>query len=169
MAREFPEAQVVGVDLAPVPGEPDSHPPNCRFEVDDINLGLEHFEGQFDIVHIRLVGSGLKDFHKSMSDVEKCLKPGGLVLWVDIDYDLYSQKTFVYKPPVSELHPSGVWLQRPLYGRWIARIPRPFIHISRANFPEMRRSVELGGIDIHTMEKAVDEGLWDHPMLDPET
>jgi hypothetical protein len=60
MAREFPHASVVGVDLAPVPIEPDSLPPNCRFEVrnpaftvsrklkffqvDDISLGLQHFE-----------------------------------------------------------------------------------------------------------------------------
>jgi hypothetical protein len=39
MAREFPHAQVLGVDLAPVPAEPETLPDNCRFEVDDINLG----------------------------------------------------------------------------------------------------------------------------------
>jgi SAM-dependent methyltransferase len=119
MAREFPDADVLGVDLAPVPAEPESLPSNCRFEVDDINLGLDHFAGQFDLIHIRLVGSGLKDIHKSMSDIEKCLKPGGLVLWLDIDYDLYlhSGNTFTYKAVASELNPSGVWLQRPIYGR----------------------------------------------------
>jgi hypothetical protein len=117
MAREFPDADVLGVDLAPVPTEPENLPDNCRFEVDDINLGLDHFKGQYDLIHIRLVGSGLKDIHKSMLDVEKCLKPGGLALWLDIDYDLYSGDRFGYKPVASELNPPGAWLQRPIYGR----------------------------------------------------
>jgi SAM-dependent methyltransferase len=147
MAREFPEADVLGVDLAPVPAEPENLPNNCRFEVDDINLGyvsplpsqsctnlpshpperMGHLAGQYDLIHIRLVGSGLKDIQKSMSDVERCLKPGGLVLWLDIDYDLYSrpratesngrsESTFIYKPVASELNPGGAWLQRPIYG-----------------------------------------------------
>lgn len=33
MAKEFPHASVVGVDLAPCPVEQESLPPNCRFEV----------------------------------------------------------------------------------------------------------------------------------------
>jgi len=117
MAREFPHAQVVGIDLAPVPVEPETLPSNCRFEVDDINRGLARFEGQFDLIHIRLVGSGCKDFYKAMSDVEKCLKPGGLVIWMDVDYDMYATTAFTYsRPPASELNPSGAWLVRILYG-----------------------------------------------------
>jgi hypothetical protein len=54
MAREFPHAQVIGVDLAPVPLEPVTLPDNCRFEVSDINLGLDHFAGQIDLCHLRL-------------------------------------------------------------------------------------------------------------------
>jgi hypothetical protein len=126
MAREFPDADVLGVDLAPVPTEPENLPNNCRFEVDDINLGLNHFEGQYDLIHIRLVGSGLKDIHKSILDVEKCLKPGGLALWLDIDYDLYSGSNFTYKPVASELNPSGAWLQRPIYGRTSFVLPGLF-------------------------------------------
>ena len=56
MALEFPHAQVVAVDLAPSPI--DDPPPNCTFELDDINQGLLHFYGQFDVVHMRTVGSG---------------------------------------------------------------------------------------------------------------
>jgi hypothetical protein len=33
MAKEFPAASVIGVDLAPCPVEQESLPPNCRFEV----------------------------------------------------------------------------------------------------------------------------------------
>ncbi|KAG8762237.1 hypothetical protein FRC15_008604, partial [Serendipita sp. 397] len=150
MAKEFPHAEVIGVDLSPCPISAEELPVNCRFEVDDLNLGLSHFENQFDVIHLRLVHSGLKDFRKSMADVENCLKPGGIVLWVDMDYDLYSQDTFVHMPTASELHPSGAWLSRPAY--------------------EMRRSAALGGSDVHTMEKVLDEeGLWTSPRMDPDT
>lgn len=33
-----------------------------RSEVDDINLGLEHFYGDFNVVHARLVSSGVSSF-----------------------------------------------------------------------------------------------------------
>ncbi|KAG8884541.1 hypothetical protein FRB99_004517 [Tulasnella sp. 403] len=43
MAREFPHAEVVGIDLTP-PTLHNTHlPPNCRFEVDDVNLDLSHY------------------------------------------------------------------------------------------------------------------------------
>lgn len=45
MAKLFPHAQVVGVDLAAVPIPAEGHPPNCNFEMDNINLGLNHFRG----------------------------------------------------------------------------------------------------------------------------
>ena len=31
----------------------------CRSEVDDINLGLQHFYGDFNVVHGRLISSGV--------------------------------------------------------------------------------------------------------------
>jgi hypothetical protein len=34
MAKEFPHCDVVGVDLAPVPVDLESVPPNCHFEID---------------------------------------------------------------------------------------------------------------------------------------
>jgi hypothetical protein len=67
-ATDFPHVEVLGVDLAPtsamyvLPSPFLEHelivnsvpPPNCRFEIDDLNLGLEHFFGPtFDIVHAR--------------------------------------------------------------------------------------------------------------------
>lgn len=85
--------------------------------MDDINLGLSHFESEFDVIHTRLVGAGLKDFRKSLRDVGMCLKPGGIALWLDIDYALYSGETFSYLPVASELIPDGAWLQRPIYGQ----------------------------------------------------
>jgi hypothetical protein len=65
----------------------------------DINLGLPHFRNsvseepryftvayvfiiysQFDMVHARAIGSGLKDFKKCKEEIEMCLKPGGFMV-----------------------------------------------------------------------------------------
>ena len=116
IAKEFPHCEVVGVDLAPVPLENTDLPPNCRFEIDDVNLGLTHFRGQFDVVHTRLIASGLKDFRKTMQDVEECLKPGGIVLWVEADYDMYSADRYIYMPFATAEDGSGSWFQRIAHG-----------------------------------------------------
>lgn len=156
MAREFPEAEVIGVDLAPVPADLDTMPPNCRFEIDDINLGLDHFRDSFDVVHMRLVGSGLKNFRKTMDDGHQCLKPGGIALWMDVDYDMYAEDQHVYLPfalEEDEDNPDQTdrsWFQRIVY--------------------EMRRgAMSTGKSDIYGMSKAMDEGLWLDDIMDPET
>jgi hypothetical protein len=60
MAREFPHCEVIGVDLAPAPVDLDHVPSNCRFEIDDINLGLAHYHNHFDVIHARCIGSGVR-------------------------------------------------------------------------------------------------------------
>jgi len=67
MAEEFPHCNIVGVDLAP-PLQMDP-PPNCRIEVDDINLGLEHFYNSFNMIHARLISAGIKDYHGLLDDI----------------------------------------------------------------------------------------------------
>ncbi|KIM31829.1 hypothetical protein M408DRAFT_21038 [Serendipita vermifera MAFF 305830] len=51
VANQFPQAQVIGIDIAP--NLQKTSPPNCRFELWDINKGLSPFYGQFDLVHMR--------------------------------------------------------------------------------------------------------------------
>ncbi|CAG7847886.1 SubName: Full=Uncharacterized protein {ECO:0000313/EMBL:CCA74809.1} [Serendipita indica DSM 11827] len=149
MAYEFPHAEVVGIDLAQVPLDAESLPPNCRFEVDNINMGLSHFESQFDVVHVRFVGSGLKDFPQRMKDIHACLKPGGIVLWLDVDYDVYFTEEFSYIPSATDTNPEGSWMQRPL--------------------AEMRRACIKFGSDVASMESMLDAGLWQDPVMDPES
>ena len=60
MAKEFPHATVLGVDLIPCPANPSDIPSNCRFEIDDINHGLDHFSGAFDLVHVRCIALGVR-------------------------------------------------------------------------------------------------------------
>jgi hypothetical protein len=62
MAVQFPNCDVIGLDLAPPPVDLGTLPPNLRFEIDDINLGLSHFhrdQYQFSVIHVRCVGAGV--------------------------------------------------------------------------------------------------------------
>lgn len=150
MAKAYPRARVVGIDLAPVPIDPETKPPNCTFEIDNINNGLTHFDKQFDVINARLIGFGLQNFRKSMVDVARCLKPGGIVIWLDGDYDLYWGYPPKYMPPYSEAYPEGSGLQRIFY--------------------ETRRAATAKGSDIFGMSLALDEGLWQQSdILDPAT
>ncbi|PVG02067.1 hypothetical protein CPB86DRAFT_811956 [Serendipita vermifera] len=149
MAKQFPWAEVVGVDLALCPIPIEKRPNNTRFEIHDINTGLSNFEGQFDMVHLRFVGSSLKDFAQKMKDVHSCLKPGGIVLWVDADFELYSTDQFRKLVPATDAAPEGSWLQRFMV--------------------EGRRAYLRFGSDVEGMENAMDAGLWSDPILDPET
>ncbi|KAG8914449.1 hypothetical protein FRC01_004075 [Tulasnella sp. 417] len=81
MARHFPHAEVVGLDLVPpVLVTEDEIPMNCRFEVDDANLSLDHFENSFDLVHVRSADTGLNDLNGWFYEIAKTLRPGGLLI-----------------------------------------------------------------------------------------
>ncbi|KAG8914448.1 hypothetical protein FRC01_004074, partial [Tulasnella sp. 417] len=81
MARQFPHAEVVGLDLVPpVLVTADEIPANCRFEVDDANLSLDHFENCFDLVHVRSSDTGLGDLKGWFYEIAKTLRPGGLLI-----------------------------------------------------------------------------------------
>lgn len=150
MAREFPHCQVLGIDLAPVPLDPEDLPPNCSFEMDDVNQGLDHLQGMYDLVHARAFAIGLKDFRTSLQQIVECLKPGGILIWMDGDYDFYSGWPMTYVPYWSSSNPHGSYTQRVLY--------------------EFRKSAILSGSDVRTMEKVLQEGFWNNaPMLDPGT
>lgn len=128
MAKRFPHCEVVGVDLSPVPLDNTAEciPPNCRFELDDIGLGLSHFYQQFDLINARFVGAGLRNFRKTLEDVEKCLKPGGMIIWMDGDYDLYrgdangNVRDYVPFAVDGSAAASGrSWLSRMIYGMYM--------------------------------------------------
>ncbi|PVF99500.1 S-adenosyl-L-methionine-dependent methyltransferase [Serendipita vermifera] len=145
MARVYPHAYVVGVDLAPVPIDASILPSNCRFEVDDVNLGLEHFYGQYDVVHARLISSGIKNYRTMMEEAEKCLKPGGVVIFIDHDA-MFCAEDQVSRQPMAETNENGSWLVRCSF--------------------EMRNGAQS---DLLGMEAALDEGLWNHELIDTNT
>ncbi|KAM5384601.1 hypothetical protein ACJZ2D_001346 [Fusarium nematophilum] len=74
-ADMFPSADVLGVDLSPI--QPNFVPPNCRFEVDDINQEWTYPEDKFDLVHLRGLTGCIPDWTKFY---EKAIKFAAFLL-----------------------------------------------------------------------------------------
>ncbi|KAF4777492.1 hypothetical protein HER10_EVM0002621 [Colletotrichum scovillei] len=73
---EHPEAEVLGIDLTPVPTA--FVPPNVKFEVDDAEEPWT-FSQPFDYIHIRGMTSSIGDWKKFFQKTFNNLKPGGYV------------------------------------------------------------------------------------------
>ncbi|CCA67628.1 hypothetical protein PIIN_01456 [Serendipita indica DSM 11827] len=156
MAKEYPNASIVALDLAPAPIDLENIPPNCRFEIDDVNLGLSHYHGnsRFDIIHTRCIGSGINNYANMMRDVEACLKPGGLVIFIDGDMRMYEEDG-VTPVPVGEEDENGVEIGE---GSWLHRIAR-----------EVRYAAIYRGSDVPGLEDCIDLGLFGHPLIEPSS
>ncbi|KAG9027522.1 hypothetical protein FS837_004247, partial [Tulasnella sp. UAMH 9824] len=89
MARQFPNADVVGLDLVPV-NAGSQRPSNCRFEICDANEGLDRYpSGSFNVVHIRLMLQGVKDYHKLFDQIHRMLRPGGVLLVLEAAFAVF--------------------------------------------------------------------------------
>ncbi|KAK1449799.1 hypothetical protein CMEL01_07135 [Colletotrichum melonis] len=73
---EHPEAEVIGVDLTPVPTA--FVPPNVKFEVDDIEEPWTYSQ-PFDYIHIRGMTSSISDWKKFSEKAYNHLTPGGYI------------------------------------------------------------------------------------------
>ncbi|KAG8933002.1 hypothetical protein FRC01_011402 [Tulasnella sp. 417] len=108
IARQMPEADVIGCDLVPV--NPGSEPPsNCRFELCDVNVNLDHYPSNaFNIVHARAVLQGVKDYPSFFKQVARLLRPGGVFVSIEpacAAFDAQKNRINATKPedPVREL------------------------------------------------------------------
>ncbi|KAK0720759.1 S-adenosyl-L-methionine-dependent methyltransferase [Lasiosphaeris hirsuta] len=77
-ADMFPTADVIGVDIAPT--QPEWVPPNCRFELDDMEARWTWKENSFDYIFSRDLILAIRDWPKLVDQVYTHLKPGG---WVE--------------------------------------------------------------------------------------
>ncbi|KAH7922843.1 S-adenosyl-L-methionine-dependent methyltransferase [Leucogyrophana mollusca] len=110
VAREFPHASAVAVDLVPMQSL--SMPANCRSEVDDINLGLEHFYGDFNVVHVQLISSGVKDYHGLIEHISHVLRPGGLIDLTEFPFSFTGFEREEILPPAGAYEPpwTTLWM-----------------------------------------------------------
>ncbi|EJU04582.1 S-adenosyl-L-methionine-dependent methyltransferase, partial [Dacryopinax primogenitus] len=82
MAYRYPHAEVIGVDLV-LPAGDRPPPDNCRFEADDVSLGMSHYQSMFDLVHCRAISHGVPDMEAFLDDIADTVRPGGVIILVD--------------------------------------------------------------------------------------
>ncbi|EKJ68900.1 hypothetical protein FPSE_10926 [Fusarium pseudograminearum CS3096] len=78
MAEEFTSAEVIGTDVAPT--QPGWVPPNCHFEVDDIERIWTWREESFDFIFSRDLLLAIRDWPALIDQTYTHLQPGG---WVE--------------------------------------------------------------------------------------
>ena len=84
-AEQNPNSSVLGTDLSPI--QPAYLPPNCRFEIDDVDDAWAYGH-KFDYIHARyLLPFVKKDWNVLFKSAYDQLNPGG---WVE------SQETIIY-------------------------------------------------------------------------
>ena len=74
MADQYPSAQVIGVDIAPV--QPVFVPINCEFQVDDVEQDWLFADNSFDLIHSRDLLFAVRDWERLIEQAKKALKPG---------------------------------------------------------------------------------------------
>ncbi|KAI5786107.1 S-adenosyl-L-methionine-dependent methyltransferase [Pyronema domesticum] len=81
MADRYPKAEVIGIDLTPI--QPPWVPPNCRFEIDDVEEDWTYKSNHFDLIHVRQINQCINDWEKLCSEMYRCIKPGGYIELVE--------------------------------------------------------------------------------------
>ncbi|KAK8113497.1 hypothetical protein PG984_014023 [Apiospora sp. TS-2023a] len=79
-ALQHPNADVLGTDISPI--QPGYVPPNCRFEVDDLEDEWI-WSYKFDYVHARHMVGSIADFPRLFRTIYENLNPGGWVEFQD--------------------------------------------------------------------------------------
>ncbi|KAH0434536.1 UMTA protein [Colletotrichum camelliae] len=87
-ADEFPSAQVTGVDISPI--QPGWVPPNCKFQVDDIEQPWT-WDSDFDFIHIRHLEASISDWPALYKQAFDHLIPGGYIEVKELDIEDRSQ------------------------------------------------------------------------------
>lgn len=77
MADTYPSATVIGTDLSPI--QPTWVPPNCQFEIDDMNGSWTFPRNHFDFIHMRELFGCVTDWNVLLSQSFDRTKSGGYV------------------------------------------------------------------------------------------
>ncbi|KAG9043040.1 hypothetical protein FS837_010110 [Tulasnella sp. UAMH 9824] len=115
MASQFPDADVVGLDLVPV-NTSSEKPHNCRFEICNVNTELDRYpSGAFNIIHIRMMLQGVKNYHELFHQAHRMLRPGGVLLVVEanfMSFDVNKDRIQADKPEDPSRNPSFADIER---------------------------------------------------------
>ncbi|KUJ06286.1 S-adenosyl-L-methionine-dependent methyltransferase [Mollisia scopiformis] len=75
MADKYPSAEVLGLDIAPT--QPSWVPPNCIFQIDDVEMPWTLGVETFDYIHARDLLLSIRDWPRLVEQSFDHLKPGG--------------------------------------------------------------------------------------------
>ncbi|EPS28177.1 hypothetical protein PDE_03123 [Penicillium oxalicum 114-2] len=91
VAEHYPGCEVIGVDIAPHMS-PDNVPDNLWLQIDDLNRPFTFPANHFDLVHSRLLASGIdrSRWPSYVRDIVRVLRPGGWVQMVEIYFNVQS-------------------------------------------------------------------------------
>jgi len=89
-ADRYPTAIVYGIDLSPI--QPSWSPPNCRFDIDDIESDWVYQKDTFDLVHGRHMLGSIRDWDRYFSQAFEHVKPGGYIESKEGVLEIFSQK-----------------------------------------------------------------------------
>lgn len=79
VSDQYPAASVTGIDIAPI--QPALVPPNCTFEIEDVENDWTYREDYFDFIFGRDLLFAIRDWPKLLRQCHRHLKPGG---WVEL-------------------------------------------------------------------------------------
>ena len=90
MADKYPNAEVIGMDLAAI--QPQTIPPNLRFKVPrDWESPWSYGEDSLDLIHLRMGCGAVSSWPELFHNVFMHLKPHiGRLEWVEVDYEPHS-------------------------------------------------------------------------------
>ncbi|EUC58343.1 methyltransferase domain protein [Rhizoctonia solani AG-3 Rhs1AP] len=99
MADIYPTTEFVSVDVKPLT----AHIPHPRihYEVYDLYTGIAEPDASFDLVHARICVTLIKDYKFLMREMNRVLKPGGLLIISEIPSQAYE-----VEKPSEPLHSS---------------------------------------------------------------
>jgi hypothetical protein len=121
--------------------------------------------------------SQLKSFRRSVYEAAKCVKPGGVFLLVEGDFEYYAEDTVHFQEPQSDQFPCGSWLARYGYGAIFTLLSRfrhcsievLYTELTSLLITECQTAAIKRGQDILIALASCDTGLWGLPGYDQDT
>ena len=108
IADKFPDAEVIGTDLSPMPAG--MQPDNFRFEIDDACSPWVYPEDHFDFIHIRGLLGSVADWPELYGQALTHLAPGGYIEHVE-----YSVQIWSADGPLPPESPFASWADRAIH------------------------------------------------------
>ncbi|TPX11523.1 uncharacterized protein E0L32_007734 [Thyridium curvatum] len=147
LADQHPSAEVIGVDISPI--QPSYIPPNCRFEIDDINRDWTYPEDAFDLVHARALVGCVPDWAELDRRVLRHLRPGGWLEHVELSVHIRCDDNSL---------PAGSSLAQ--WGGLMAQVYRKIGRSAEACEVAMRAAEEAGFACVREHRVKVPIGMW---------